>query len=171
MTRQCLYCTKELPKNSASNFCSKECWTEYKKLKAMNVDSDKQATVLLKRSDMPASVPDAPKNNVSAAITDTAELSSRIEVIEKMLNEKIFEIEHRAETEVPQPSQLVDNSSVIDELSSRILKIESDVHVLEDQAKAIAKISERLSSLETKIRILPTETPQKKKGFFARLFG
>jgi hypothetical protein len=52
MTRQCLYCAKEITKSSASNFCSKECWTEYKKLKAFNVGADKQATVMLKKSEL-----------------------------------------------------------------------------------------------------------------------
>ncbi|MBN1295664.1 hypothetical protein JXA80_02720 [bacterium] len=52
MSRHCLYCAKELPKNSTNNFCSKECWTEYKRLKAMDVGTDKQATVLLKRSEL-----------------------------------------------------------------------------------------------------------------------
>ncbi|HPQ40068.1 MAG TPA: hypothetical protein PLV45_06805 [bacterium] len=52
MSRHCLYCAKELPKGSTNNFCSKECWTEYKKLKAMDVGTDKQATVLLKRSEL-----------------------------------------------------------------------------------------------------------------------
>ncbi len=52
MSRHCLYCAKELPKGATNNFCSKECWTEYKKLKAMDVGTDKQATVLLKRSEL-----------------------------------------------------------------------------------------------------------------------
>ncbi|MCD4653288.1 hypothetical protein K8T06_05080, partial [bacterium] len=52
MSRHCLYCAKELPKSSTNNFCSKDCWNEYKKLKAMDVGTDKQATVLLKRSEL-----------------------------------------------------------------------------------------------------------------------
>jgi hypothetical protein len=52
MSRHCLYCAKELPKAATNNFCSKNCWTEYKKLKAMDVGTDKQATVLIKRSEL-----------------------------------------------------------------------------------------------------------------------
>jgi hypothetical protein len=52
MSRHCLYCAKELPKTATNNFCSKDCWTEYKKLKAMDIGTDKQATVLLKRSEL-----------------------------------------------------------------------------------------------------------------------
>ncbi len=52
MSRHCLYCAKELPKDVTNNFCSKNCWTEYKKLKALDVGTDKQATVLLKRSEI-----------------------------------------------------------------------------------------------------------------------
>lgn len=56
MSRRCLYCAKELPKTATNNFCSKECWTEYKKLKALDIGTDRQATVLLKRSDVVESI-------------------------------------------------------------------------------------------------------------------
>lgn len=68
MSRHCLYCAKELPKSSTNNFCSKECWTEYKKLKAMDVGTDKQATVLLKRSEL------AEANELNKAPEQSADL-------------------------------------------------------------------------------------------------
>ncbi|GEM_PF-4221026 len=170
MTRQCLYCTKELPKNSASNFCSKECWTEYKKLKAMNVDSDKQATVMLKRSDIPSPSPETPKNNAPLLSNETApDMLQRLEALEKMIQEKTFESESREE--LSGQASLVIDPSMIEDFNTRLQKVETELHALEDQIRFLNKLTDRINALETKIRTQTPETPAKKKGFFARLFG
>ncbi len=170
MTRQCLYCTKELPKNSASNFCSKECWTEYKKLKAMNVDSDKQATVMLKRSDIPSPSVEAPRNNTPPSASESSpDMLQRLEALEKLFQEKAFESESRAEP-TPQATPIVD-PSMIDDFNSRLQKLETELHAMEDQIRFLNKLTDRINALETKTRSQTPEPPARKKGFFARLFG
>jgi hypothetical protein len=193
MTRQCLYCAKEIPRSSASNFCSKECWTEYKKLKAMNVGADKQATVLLKKSEISDSgdtTPTQPSIQPAAAalqpeqLKELETLKEKIESLESMLKEKYQELADTVSAmdtaEIPENATPVDTSAFdtkIDDLISRVNKLEIDFEKLEHLAKAAGKFEDRLAALEQSQKeeadkpVSKDPPPPQKKGFFAKLFG
>ena len=179
MTRQCLYCAKELPKGSASNFCSKECWTEYKKLKAMNVGADKQATVLLKRSEIqgnkqpitsqsvaqsqPTSAPESEENN----------LNLRIEALERSINDKFIKLSDSVKSQIQELGNAGDSGKphASDDLVKRLTLLEQRFNEIEQTFRSFTKLEDRIHLLEKKIRQGGTSQNIKKQGFFARLFG
>ena len=185
MSRQCLYCAKELPKGTASNFCSKECWNEYKKLKSLNVDADKQATVLLKRSEMNSNLedeqakeikesepPTPPETAQEPASGSIAAMRQKIDKLEIALRSHLSDYENiqtyldnisKSESEIPSDftekiSQIEQNMMKVDELIRNVSKFEDRLITLEKRVKTFEHRESMASNVE-------------KKGFFARLFG
>jgi len=178
MTRQCLYCGKELPKTTASNFCSKECWTEYKKVKAMNVDADKQATVLLKKVDIPPQTESQPEEipleTAQEPFVETSELMERMNTYEALIQDRLSDMDetirslasNMADTAAVEPGHIESSEEVINRLSILEEKLENaEPATLPDE-----QIEERISALEKRIRQISSSEPRRKKGFFARLF-
>ncbi len=153
MSRQCLYCAKELPKSSASNFCSKECWTEYKKLKALNVGADRQATVMLKRSELQEQEQNKPptpmRNEPGPSATKTKPVTKSEPAPEtqpEVLDESVQEQEV-----LPAGKAVVD-----DALLERIERMEEIINAIPpDGSEDTAGISgEQLDQLESRIKVL-----------------
>lgn len=219
MSRHCLYCAKELPKGSTNNFCSKECWTEYKKLKAMDVGTDKQATVLLKRSELAeASEQDGAAVAAGAAVgmqedvsameadgsqhdnsapessrgdgifedvnaraqspfeaagavqkkskTDSTSISERLTNLEILLNEKLGQAGGDAK------GLLTEVTRRLDELHSRLNKVEIDLEKADTFLRTVDKFEDRLRRLERELQTVKgASDASRPKGFFARLFS
>ncbi len=187
MTRQCLYCAKELAKTSTSNFCSKDCWTEYKKLKSMNVASAVQATVMLKKNEFAGGASDSGSDVIDSQISSSArdmafsELSQRIEAAEHMLVEKFQDLTSLIESlkfeEVsPYPeeqSSLAITAEKAEEFQNRIARLEGDLEKMEILTRGLDKLEDRFRMIEKRLKGIETSQPstEKKKGFFAKLFG
>ena len=177
MTRQCLYCNKEITKDSSSNFCSKECWTEYKKLKAFNVGADKQATVLLKRPDiqqMTHGNSQATEGEATPAMAkQELDFDKKLEALERTLNDKIIEIKDTLRAHIDNPPSV--NSPVDDATVQTLIKtvasIEQKVTELEGNMRNLAKSEKRMVGLEKKLKLVGSDEIAQKKGFFARLFS
>lgn len=197
MSRQCLYCAKELPKSSASNFCSKECWTEYKKLKALNVGADRQATVMLKRSDLPEPeqaeprlptpmrtepvrtspdpIPTRPRRPVTPNIPDVVPDSPGAYVADEGLLERIQKMEDAFIDfqEYTLAEQSAGNSSEkIEQLESRISVLEGKLTEFLRRLENTEAMDNRLNFLEKRVKSLSAlEDTVNSRGFFARLFS
>ncbi|MBN1354812.1 hypothetical protein JXA40_00925 [bacterium] len=171
MTRQCLYCEKELPKNTASNFCSKECWNEYKKLKAMNIDVDKQATVLLKKSEIPIFSDNKQEPDEPDPIGD---LTGRIDALERSLNDRLIELNDLLNTRIHSEQKIQPRDGVFEaggDLRKRLEKMEENLTEFDQTVQSVLKMEERLAAVEKKIRQIQNPEPNKRRGFFARLFS
>ena len=130
MSRRCLYCGKDLSKESTSNFCSKDCWTEYKKVKSMNVDADKQATVLLKRNEI-------------AGVTDQATPQANpYRISSEPVGDKQMESTPDIAQHDPASSQL-EPGTLSGTLSNRIDQLE---HTLSDHVEDFRELVERIQS-------------------------
>jgi len=187
MSRQCLYCSNELPKTTASNFCSKECWTEYKKLKAFNIDSDKQATVLLKKSDIAAAdsladeSAESPADSQQPAASDSdtiqpkefTDFEQKLSSLEQTFNDKFIELTDSINMKIQplQESKQTSESTDISDINNRIIKLENDRERIEQLYRSTSKFEDRLITIEKKIREFKSASKVKKKGFFARLFS
>jgi hypothetical protein len=180
MTRQCLYCGKELPKTTASNFCSKECWTEYKKLKAMNVDADKQATVLLKKVDMPLKAESSQNEIDTHEPTEEpmkeTDLMDRMDAFESLIQERLNDLDDSfrslaANMSSGTSSEQSEHGSLSDDVLARLAKLEEELERIQPGSPPDTKLEERISALEKRIRQLNTSEHREKKGFFARLFS
>ncbi|MGB3975984.1 MAG: hypothetical protein WBM02_10965 [bacterium] len=157
MSRRCLYCAKELPKTATNNFCSKECWTEYKKLKALDIGTDRQATVLLKRSDVVESI-DAglePDFQLSDRLQDTVgELSA-----DHHFDQAALDGAGLSSTTKSAPDRQQDSvsSKKIEALSTRLATLENlltgkssarNIDASEPLVKQIENLAIRLNKLE-----------------------
>ncbi len=171
MTRQCLYCAKEIPKNSSSNFCSKECWTEYKKLKSMNIDADKQATVMLKQSEISnmepkyETAPPVPKSRRRSPQSESGflNLQKRVEELESIVN--------AIQSSAGKTSDR-DSGDEIRDIISRLTKIEDKLSGIDHVIRTSGKLESRLKAVESRLEgTTSTGEHVTKKGFFARLFG
>jgi hypothetical protein len=178
MTRQCLYCAKEIVKSSTSNFCSKECWTEYKKLKAMSIDADKQATVMLKRTDMPNSEPryeERPPQQLPRSQETpppgSFDVHKRMELFEKSVNDKLIDMTNSIKNIEPKHSSSNLDSEESQDILSRIAKLETELEGIDQIVKAASKLEDRILAMEKRLRQINVAESNEKRGFFARLFG
>ncbi len=189
MSRQCLYCASELPKGTASNFCSKECWTEYKKLKSMNVDADKQATVLLKRTDLnsvtedeqvqenkPAEDPGLQESAPEQSGGSIASLRRRLDQLERDLRDHVSDFENmQEEMDRVRFAGKEEKAEISDDVADKISHMEQNLHKVDELLRNIGKFEDRLISLEKRLKTIEhresMEKTVEKKGFFARLFG
>lgn len=161
MSRRCLYCAKELPKTATNNFCSKECWTEYKKLKALDIGTDRQATVLLKRSELA----EKEIQTVETGSDGDFQLNSHsLEAVveespEQHFSQSIFEDATIPASEQDIPNQQLDavSSKKIETLTMRLAALENllsgksaigDVDPSEPLIKQIDNLAIRLNKLE-----------------------
>lgn len=201
MSRHCLYCAKELPKGATNNFCSKDCWTEYKKLKAMDVGTDKQATVLLKRSELTESElgeeyienapgeesqPDGTRKSeadvfddaVSAARQETAHGTAArkppteiTSISERLTNLEVLLNERLGQGKADAQGLLDDIARKIDDLTVRQHKLEVEMEKVDTFLRSVDKFEDRIRKIERQVQTTSSGVTAPKKGFFARLFS
>ncbi|MBN1878757.1 hypothetical protein JW823_01485 [bacterium] len=165
MSRHCLYCAKELPKGATNNFCSKDCWTEYKKLKAMDVGTDKQATVLLKRSEL-ADSEFADEYLSSSASAEAATEESTVADSQRSTHEaEVFE---DAVPDAPRTGSTKKSPTEITSISDRLTNLEVLLNeklgqnkenaqgILDDIARKIDDLTIRQSKLEIDLEKVDT---------------